>query len=328
MNEKKLPTIAFLMAAALFLSIPAFAQVDLSGNWVSRQHEDWQERGPGPEVVDYLGLPINDEARQRALTYSASSISLPERQCLYYPPHYVVIGPQGIRIWADTDSVTGKIIAWKISAAIDRAVLTIWMDGRPHPTENALHPFAGFTTGAWEGNTLVTHTSHAKEGYIRRNGVPSSDRVTTTEYITRHGDTLTITAVIEDPVFLTEPFVLSRSWQLDPIANQTPPVPAPCVPEAEVAELQGASDVPHYLPAENPFVEDVTKMYNIPVDAVLGGAETMYPEYRKKLKDMYMAPKACTRYCCGWGGQNATQSGLRCITGGDGVIPPERPDQR
>ena len=31
----------------------------------------------------------------------------------------------------------------------------------------------------------------------------------------RHGDTLTITVLIDDPVYLTEPFVLSRSWKLD-----------------------------------------------------------------------------------------------------------------
>ncbi len=42
-------------------------------------------------------------------------------------------------------------------------------------------------------------------------------------------------------------------------------------------------------------------MYNIPLEAVRGGAETMYPEYRKKLKDVYVAPEKCTRYCCGGG---------------------------
>ena len=29
----------------------------------------------------------------------------------------------------------------------------------------------------------------------------------------------------------------------------------------------------------------MTKLWGIPVEAVKGGAETMYPEYRKKLKD-------------------------------------------
>jgi hypothetical protein len=49
--------------------------------------------------------------------------------------------------------------------------------------------------------------------------------------------------------------------------------------------------VPHYLPGQNPFVKELTERHNIPVEAVLGGAETMYPEYRKKLRD-YVPPTA------------------------------------
>jgi len=305
----------FVLLALIFASAPAFAQADLAGHWAARAHEDWEERGPGPEIVDYLGLPLNDEARARALAYSTTALSLPERQCLYYAPHYVAIGPFGLEIWADTDKNSGRVIAWNVGAVIDRAIITIWMDGRPHPDDEALHPFAGFTTGVWEGDTLTTRTTHFKEGYLRRNGVPTSDQATFTMHITRHGDVLTLTEIIEDPVYLTEPFIVSRSSVLDPNANLTR-VPAPCVPEAELADQKGEGIVPHYLPGKNPFVNDMTNMYNIPVEAVMGGAETMYPEYRKKLKG-YVAPAICTRYCCGWGGQNAALSGLKCITGGN-----------
>jgi hypothetical protein len=51
--------------------------------------------------------------------------------------------------------------------------------------------------------------------------------------------------------------------------------------------------VPHYLPGQNPFVEETTKLWGIPLDAVQGGAETMYPEYRKKLRDKYVRPEKC-----------------------------------
>jgi hypothetical protein len=192
------------------------------------------------------------------------------------------------------------------------------MDGRPHPGPDDLHPFGGFTTGTWEGNTLTTVTTHFKEGYLRRNGVPTSDQATLTLHLSRHDDILTMLERVDDPVYLTEPFVISRSWQLDPTANLTR-VPAPCVPEAELADLKGEGNVPHYLPSKNPFVNDVTKMYNIPPAAVMGGAETMYPEYRKKLKDVYVAPTICTRYCCGWGAMGGMPAaGLTgCITGGN-----------
>jgi hypothetical protein len=309
-----------LTVSLALMAVPAFAQVDLSGNWVARAHEDWEERGPGPEVVDYLGLPINEEARSRALAYSASALSLPERQCLYYAPHYVVIGPFGLKIWSESDPVTGRILTWKIGGVLDRAIIAIWMDGRPHPSEEALHTFAGFTTGVWEGNTLTTYTTHYKEGYLRRNGVPTSDRSTFTMHFTRHGDTLTVTALIKDPVYLTAPFVISRSWQLDPTADisQFPP---PCVPEAELADLRGEGQVPHYQPGENPFVNDLINLYHIPLHAVMGGAATMYPEFRRTLKGTYSPPEKCTRYCCGWG--PAVQPGeprLNCISDGIGTL--------
>ena len=52
-----------LFAAMLMLiATSAFAQIDLTGSWVALQHEDIMERQPGPDAVDYLGLPINEEA--------------------------------------------------------------------------------------------------------------------------------------------------------------------------------------------------------------------------------------------------------------------------
>src|ERR1019366_8949653 len=89
---------------------------------------------------------------------------------------------------------------------------------------------------------------------------------------------------------LTEPFVLSRSWKLDPIV-QIPPTPEPCSPAAEVARLDGTGAVPHILP----------------------GAETLYPEYRKKLQAIYVRPEKCIRYCCGWEGRDAVDTLKDCI---------------
>jgi hypothetical protein len=271
-------------------------------------------------VVDYLGLPINQDGRTKALSYMASQLSMLERQCLYYTPQYVVVGPQALRIWVETDPISGKTVAWKMSGAPDRTVLTIWMDGRPHPPDYAPHSFAGFTTGVWEGNTLTTYTTHVKAGYIRRNGTPSSNEATLTEHIRRHGDILEITALLEDPVYLTEPDVISRSWQLDTTMRMSP-APPPCMPETEVPRLQGDGSVPHYLPGQNPFMNEVTQMYHIPVEAVMGGAETMYPEYRKKLKANYVPPEKCVRYCCGWEGNAAADTLKDCV--GRGFVSPE-----
>ena len=56
-------------------------------------------------------------------------------------------------------------------------------------------------------------------------------------------------------------------------------------------EITGASKnrVPHFLPGENPFLNEFAQSHGIPEQAVMGGAETMYPEYRLKLKAMAAA---------------------------------------
>jgi hypothetical protein len=304
----------------LLAAIPAFAQVDFAGNWAARYHQDWQDRAIGPDVVEYLGIPLSNAGRAKALNYDATILSLPERQCLYYTPPYLVIGPFPIKMWEESDPVTGKQVAWKIGGIVDGAGLAIWMDGRPHPAEFAPHSFTGFTTGRWDGDVLTTYTTHMKAGYLRRNGAPSSDQATMTLHFMRHGDILTITALIEDPVYLTEPDVISRTWIFDPSLDIRP-TPSPCSPEVEVPRLDGNSSIPHFLPGKNPWVDEVAKTYNIPRETVLGGAETMYPEYRKKLKANYVAPEKCVRYCCGWAAERiaqATANVLGCISNGQG----------
>jgi hypothetical protein len=292
-----------LTAIMIVAATPAFAQVDLSGTWATRNHEDWLDRFYGPDVLDLTGLPINDDARARALRYSPSLLTLPERQCIYYGATYTVIGPFGIKFWSESEPVNGTIIAWNMSGAVDKTPRTIWMDRRPHPPEDAPHTFSGFSTGQWDGTTLVVKTTHMKESPLRRNGTPLSDRTTMTEYVVRHDDLLTVTAIIEDPVYLAEPHILSRTYQLDPTL-QIPVYGRPCTPAIESPGLTAGS-VPHFLPGENPFLNDMSKRYGLPLEAVLGGPETVYPEYRKKLQGLYQRPASCGRYCCGWTGGNS-----------------------
>jgi len=305
-----------LLILAMGLSATmAFAQVDLAGNWAVREGQDFQERGPGPDPVDYTGLPINEEGRAKALSYTASILSMRERQCLYYIPPYLVIGPFPIKMWEESDPDTGRAVAWKIGGIIDRDVLTIYMDGRPHPPDYAPHTFAGFTTGEWDGDTLNTYTTHFKAGYLRRNGVPTSDKATMTAHFMRHGDFLTVSVEIEDPVYLTEPDVVTHVYVLD-AKTDIRPTPAPCTPAAEVPRLHGDGLVPHLFPGKNPAIDEFATRYNLPRETALGGAETMYPEYRKKLQANYKPPEKCVRYCCGWEGQGAQNTLTNCINRG------------
>jgi len=271
------------VSVSLLAAQAALAQVDFSGEWAPRFHEDQPERVPGPELGDYLGLPINEAARMRANTWSASMMTLPEWQCRPHSADYIWRGPSPVRISQEVNPLTRQVTAihaeWLRS--IDRP---IYLDGRPHPPDYAAHTWAGFSTAKWEGDMLTIYTTHLKEGYIRRNGMARSDKATLVEHWMRHGKFLTVVTIVTDPVYLTEPFIRSTDYQLD-LHQQIPPYPCEMVQEVE----RPKGDVPHILPGENTFLNEFPAKHGLPAAAAMGGAETMYPEYRKKLKTM---PKA------------------------------------
>jgi len=272
----------FCVAAVIFLAIttlPAFAQIDPSGEWAPRFHEDQPERLPGPEIGDYLGLPINDAARLRADSWDASLLTLPEHQCKPHPADYSPRGPANLRITKEVDKDTQQIIAFHTHISWQAPERTIWMDGREHPPDYAAHTWQGFSTGKWEGDMLTVTTTHLKTGWIRRNGIPRSDRATLTEHWIRHGDYLTLVSIITDPVYLSEPFVRTTNWVMDP---RQAIAPYPCESVEEIQRPKGF--VPHHLPGTNKFLMEFPKKYNLPEAAARGGAETMYPEYQQKMK--------------------------------------------
>ena len=288
------------LAAALLLSAPAFAQVDFSGSWSPLYHEDLPDRIPGPELGDYLGLPLNDAARLRADSYDADRISVvPEYQCRPHSADYSMRGLANMRVDVIRDPVTQRVIAFHTRMNFQEMERTIWLDGRPHPSEYAPHTWQGFSTGTWDDNMLDIYTTHLKESYLKRNGVPRSDKATFTEHWVRHGNYLTVATVVTDPVFMTEPLVRTQTWVFDPAQ-----VIARDICET-VAEVPKAADyVPNHLPGTNPFLHEVADWYGLPYEATRGGAETLYPEYRKKMGKPEHPRDRCERYCsCGAEGQ-------------------------
>jgi hypothetical protein len=278
------PLIGAVMVVVSLVGAPAFAQVDFSGEWAPRFWEDQPERVPGPELGDFLGIPINDAARLRAEAWDASIQTLPEWQCRPHSADYIWRGPSNLRISKEVDPVSREITAYHAEwlRSVDRPV---YLDGRAHPPENALHTWAGFSTGRWEGDTLVITTTHLKEGYLRRNGLPRSDRATLSERWIRNGDFLTVMTIIYDPVYLTEPLVRTTDYELN-VNQNIPPYPCGIVQEIDRAKGQ----VPHFLPGTNPYMTEFATRHTIPVDATRGGAETMYPDFRIKMRAMPAPP--------------------------------------
>ena len=204
---------ALLLAAA---ARPIQAQVDLSGEWSARYHEDQEHRIPGPELGDYTGLPINDAGRLKADSWDASILSLREHQAKPHPSTYSLRGPANIRITPQFDPVTQETIAYELFGTFGQATRMLWLDGRPHPPAYAPHTWAGFSTARWDGDALTVETTHFKVGWLQRNGVAHSDMATMTEHFMRHGDVLTVVTVVYDPVYLEEPFIRSSNWVLSP----------------------------------------------------------------------------------------------------------------
>jgi hypothetical protein len=277
-------------------SAPTLAQVDFSGNWAPLFHEDQPERLPGPELGDYSGIPVNEAARLRADAYDSDRISVvTEYQCRPHGGDYSMRGLSNMRVDHDLDPLTQRPVAIRLRMNFQEMERTIWLDGRPHPPALAPHTFAGFSTGTWNGNMLDVRTTHQKASYLRRNGLPRSDQATFTEHWVRHGDYLTITTLIRDPAFLTEPLVRSQTWILAPSQRLGRDV---CVYVPEV--VSEPDDVPSYLPGTNPYLREFADWYGLPYDGVRGGSETLYPEYLRRIEVPESVPQQCERYCrCG-----------------------------
>lgn len=264
-----------LLAFLLVGRLPAHAEIDLSGDWLPIREED---NTGNTELGDWVGIPMSEASRQYSTAYDPESWTLAEWQCRPHGSGYISRGPSQLKIWKEVDPASRDVTAWHLEwlRSVDRPV---YMDGRPHPSPNAPHTWAGFSTGEWVGDTLRIRVSHLKKEYLKRNGVYHSDQLELTQYLIRRGDRLTYVLVEYDPIYLTEPLIRSTEYQLGP--NYHLP-PYPCTSVTEIDRPKGV--IPSFLlPGTNPDISWFSNKYHIPMDVVTAGAPTMYPEIRNKI---------------------------------------------
>jgi hypothetical protein len=292
-----------LMLAAAALSVraqvrPAPQVADLSGSWISPATNDVLERDEGPFTDDFVGMPLNAAGRALAQSYSADMLAEPERVCQLYDQWHYSNSVFNIRIWPITGGSTGDILAWKVQPTEDNGAMTIWMDGRSPPSPYADHSRGAFTTGHWKGDMLIAYTTGMKRAPARDNGAFHSDESTMMSTFIPHDDMLTVVYVLHDPVYMTQPYVYSRAYDRSverPVGTSFPP----CIVNYE-GTPEGA--VPFFLPGKNDLLSQMMDFFHVPEYASEGGAETMYPEFRDRLKAQYLKlyptfPKKCTQYC-------------------------------
>jgi hypothetical protein len=246
-------------------------------------NEDGMERGPGSELHDYGGFPLNEAGRLWALSYDPSRVTLRHHQCDAYVTPYQMRATGNFRAWEERDPHTQRLVAIHWWAQVTEGHRVIWMDGRPHPPAWAPHTFRGFSTGKYVGTALVVETTHLKQGWLRRNGTPESDQATVTEFFVRHGDHLTNTTVVSDPVFLTEPMVRSNDYYRAPVDHGT--WLYACDDSEQI--LGRAPDVvPHYDFGKQPYAREYSERHKLPLGVAWTGAPSMYPGYADTAKNM------------------------------------------
>jgi len=266
--------------------------VDLAGSWAMSNDEELLIRiDPGPELGNFTGFPLNAAGRQKALTWNSTIQALPEHQARPHPVSYSMRGPgPNFHMGEIIDPVSRRLIGYTITGLFENANRTIWLDGRPHPSEYAEHLWSGFSTGVWENGMLKVTTTHMKQMFLQRNGIPVSPYAVMTEFLIRHGTLLMLISQVDDPIYLEEPMVRTSTWRWNPGQREQP------IGQVEIAEELPdlkLGDVPSYpLGTRHPEYAEANKL---PFEATLGGKETLYPEYLEKLRQLRESAKGTSR---------------------------------
>jgi hypothetical protein len=220
------------------------APVDLTGTWVSVVTEDWEARMMPPVKGDYTTIDqlMTPQSRKVADAWQSSM----EGRCEAYGVGGVMRVPGRLRIsWQD--EVTLKI---ETDAGSQTRLLHFVAAGSSAPAA-APRTLQGYSVAEWQRGGgqqdaflgrgvgaggqrwggLKVVTTNTLGGWLRQNGVPYGQGATVTEHFTRFthpvaGDWFVVTTVVEDPQYLTGPFITSSNFKKEP--NDSKFKPTPC----------------------------------------------------------------------------------------------------
>jgi hypothetical protein len=218
----------------------AQAPIDLTGYWVSVVTEDWRWRMLTPAKGDYASVPLNAEGQRIAGLWDLEKDKADGSLCRAFGAAGLLRLPLRIHItWQDANTLkletdSGQqtrlfLFAPPTGAAGERTLqgrsIARWFK---QPQLEGLG-FGG-RGGSLAGGNLRVTTTNMRTGYLRKNGVPYSEDAVLTEYFNRHdepnGDRwITVTRVVEDPKYLTMPFITSESFKKEPDPSKWHPTP-------------------------------------------------------------------------------------------------------
>ena len=214
----------------------AGAPIDLTGYWVSVITEDWRWRMVTPPRGDYASLPINMDAKKAADVWDPAKDTAAGESCKAYGAPGVMRLPTRLNItWQDDNTMKVEVDAgtqarlfhfgdWKApggAPSLQGDTTAQWETGARGRGANQPPPMFG---------NLKTVTKNLRPGYLRKNGVPYSDKTTLTEYwdLARqpNGDQwIVITTVVEDPTYLARTWITSLNFKKEPNGSKWDPSP-------------------------------------------------------------------------------------------------------
>jgi hypothetical protein len=166
------------------------------------------------EVIDaFWGLkpeqvPVTPEGTAAQKRLEATPDQWPHTQCL----------PAGLP--ADLFVLSFKIFQMSreivMAAEIGSPVRQIYTDGRALPADPD-PPYMGYSTGKWEGDTLVVETAGFRDGWLDSAGHPRSERMRMTErYRRRDFGHIDVEFTFNDPKYYTRSISLKAAMRLLP----------------------------------------------------------------------------------------------------------------
>jgi hypothetical protein len=199
------------------------APIDLTGYWVSVIAEDWKYRMVTPKKGVFDGVPLTPEGRKVGESWDPARDEAAGEQCRAYGAGAIMRVPGRLNIsWQDD-----RVLKVETDAGTQTRLLRF---GASSPATEAT--WQGNSVAQWNvaGRSLKVVTTNLRAGYVRRNGVPYSDKTTLTEYwdvnTFPNGDQwLTVTTELVDPLYFARPYVTSSDFKKLPSAAGWSPTP-------------------------------------------------------------------------------------------------------
>ena len=225
-------------------SARAAAPVDLTGYWVSVITEDWRWRMVTPLRGDFASVPVNAEGRKIGEAWDPARDEAAGLLCRAYGAAAIMRMPLRVHItWQDDNTLRLDTDAgqqtrlFRFGATVPSDAPATWQgysvatwERPPQGVEagNALGIFARRT--GTRGRGLEVTTTRLQPGYLRKNGVPYSERTSVAEYFDHRThpngeEWFTVTTIVRDPVYLTGPFITSSDFKKEPDASGWRPTP-------------------------------------------------------------------------------------------------------